>query len=461
MTVVILGAGRVGYLLAKQLISEHKEVVVIEKDPAIARDLSRRLDCLTINDSGNSIEGLQKAGIEQAAFFIAVTESDEINMISSALVSSMFEKPVTIARVRNLDYSRTWDQSPNFLGIDYIVNPEIEVAQAIVRAVDYGAISSVVDFETSNLQLRNLPVQEDSFLAHKSIEELRKEIEAPFIAAAIVREEQTIVPAGTTVLEPGDLLWLLANSNDFAVLQKLIDKSQTNIKDIVIAGGGRIGMYIAEHLLNNTSLKSSIFKSLKQAPVRMPKRNVHIVESDYDRCKELADILPAAQITNADISEEHVLEEGRFSSYDLLIAATGNQELNIITAAYAIKAGIPHSMALVKKSSTAAIALNLGIDVAISINETLVNSIQRIIRQKFVRNVYNFSDSNLEMIEFSVNSHPEVVGKAIKDTRLPGRPLILMITRNGEHIIPTGDLVLEEDDYLMIITTKNKIQELE
>jgi len=461
MTIVILGAGRVGFNLARQLINEHKEVVVIEKDADRARDLSRQLDCMTVNESGNSLEGLKKAGVENADFFISVSESDEINMISCALVSSSFKKPITIARVRNLDYSRTWDQSPGFLGINYIINPEIEVAHAIARAVEFGAISSVVEFETSNLQMRNFQIRKKSNFSGQRVEELRKIIQVPFIIAAIAREEKMIIPEGTTVLNQGDQIWVLAESKDFKILLKNIHESEKILRDIVIVGGGNIGMYVSQYLLANRLSKNWMFKNFGHKSFMRSKRNVHIVESDYNRCKELAELLPDAQITNADISEEHVLEEGRFQAYDLLIAVTGNQELNIVTAAYAGKAGIPHSIALVKKYSTAAMALNLGVNVAISINETLVNSIQKIIRKKFVRSVYNFSDSNLEMMELSLENRPELHGKKIRDIRLPGKPLIIMITRNGSHIIPSGDLVLEKDDFLMIIANKESIQELE
>jgi len=256
MTIVILGAGRVGFNLARQLINEHKEVVVIEKDADRARDLSRQLDCMTVNESGNSLEGLKKAGVENADFFISVSESDEINMISCALVSSSFKKPITIARVRNLDYSRTWDQSPGFLGINYIINPEIEVAHAIARAVEFGAISSVVEFETSNLQMRNFQIRKKSNFSGQRVEELRKIIQVPFIIAAIAREEKMIIPEGTTVLNQGDQIWVLAESKDFKILLKNIHESEKILRDIVIVGGGNIGMYVSQYLLANRLSKN-------------------------------------------------------------------------------------------------------------------------------------------------------------------------------------------------------------
>jgi len=461
MIVVILGAGRVGLQLARQLINEHKEIVIIEKDPKRAQDVSRQLDCLTINDNGNSLEGLQKAGIDKADFFVSVTESDEINMISCALVSSSFEKPVTIARVRNLDYSHTWDKRSGFLGIDHIINPEIEVAHAIARAVEYGAISSVVDFETSNLQMRSIQVESGSIFDGITLQDLRQKLDIPFIVAVMTRDDRMIVPSGITRIQEKDYLWILADTQDFSYLLKSLNKPQRYMKNVVLAGGGNIGQYIAQYLLDNPNNHSSLFQRFYQRFIGSSKRNLHIVESDYNRCKELAELLPDAQITNADISEEQVLEEGRFNSYDLLITATGNQELNIVTAAHARKAGIPRSLALVKKASNANIAHNLGVDVAISINETLVNSIQKIIRKDYVRSIYNFNDSNLEMIELSLENRPDMSGQSIKDVKLPKDTLIVMVTRDSQHMIPYGEMELHSKDYLLLITTKENIRELE
>ena len=462
MHVVILGAGRVGLQLAKQLVNERKEVVIIEKDTKRAQDVSRQLDCLIINDNGNSIEGLEKAQVSQADFFISVTESDEINMIACALVASTYDKPVTVARVRNFDYSKTWRDRTGFLGINHIVNPEIEVAQAISRAVEYGAVSSVVDFETSSLQMRNIQVDTGSVFEGQQLMDLRRKLAVPFIVAVIARDNRMIIPTGKTKLQAGDHIWILADSKDFETILKQIDKSQVYLKNIVLAGGGNVGTYIAQYLLESWTLKTGLFKGFMQKkPAVVNRRNVHIVERSYKRCKQLAELLPAAQITNADISEEQVLEEGRFHTYDLLITATGNQELNIVTAAYARKAGISRSLALVKKSSTAEIARSLGIDAAISINETLVNSIQKIIRKNYATSVYNFSDSDLEMLEIPLSNRPGLSGKLIRDIQLPGKSLIIMITRNKEYIIPYGDLELQPEDYLMIITSKKYIREFE
>ncbi len=461
MKVIILGAGRVGLQLAKELVAEKKEVVIIEKDPSKTNTISQQLDCLVVNDSGNSLEALKAAETKDADFFVGVTESDEINMIACALVSSSFKKPKTIARVRNLDYSETWNPEKGFLGIDHIINPEIEVANAVGRAVEYGAMSNIIQFETSSLQMRNFRVDSESIFCDSLVQDIRSEFPAEFIIAVIMRNEKMLLPEGETRIQAGDQIWVLAEESHFTQLLSFINKKQSRLERIALAGGGNIGSYIVQYLLEDRQKPRGFFNKLRHSFVAPRKRTVHIIENDYALCKQLSERFPSAMITNADISEDRLLEEGRFQNYDLLITATGNQELNIITAAHARKSGIPRSLALVRKSSYAAMARELGIDVAVSINETLVNTIQKIIRRGSVRSVYTISDSNLEILELSLENKPEYTGKPIHTLPLPRESLIIMVTRQGEQIIPTGDLVLQAGDHLMLIVKKESVKDLE
>lgn len=462
MKVVILGAGRVGLQLAKQLIHEKKEVTIIERDLKKAETVSRQLDCLVVNDSANNLEALEKAETAKADYFISLTDSDETNMIACALVSSSFDKPVTIARVRNADYSQTWKPGKPFLGIDHIVNPEVEVARAIIRAVEYGAVSNIIQFETSHLQMRNLMVQKDSAFCDTQVQDIRNNLPAEFIIAVIMRDDEMVLPSGDTRIHEGDQIWLLAGEKDFSEILKFIDKPQKKLERVAIAGGGNIGTYILQFLLNDPDKHpKSVLDRIKLTFIRPKKKTVHIIESDYEKCKEISERFPDALVTNADISEEQLLEEGRFLNYDLLITATGNQEMNIITAAHARKTGIPRSMALVRKISYASMARELGIDVAVSINETLVNTLLKIMRRGRIRSVHTLADSNLEIIEMSLEDRPEFTNKSIKDIRLPKDTLIIMVNREGDHILPHGNIILRQEDTLLMIARKEAIKELE
>ncbi len=239
MYVVILGAGKVGTQLARQLILEKKDVALIERDSDNARDAAGRLDCLVVNDEGNSLEGLTKAGIQKADYFVSVAASDEINLIACGLVSAEYENITTIARVRNLDYSRTKMISKAFLGIDYVINPEIEAARIINYAVSRGARGDIMLFENSELQMRSLIIRQDSLFKGQSLKKVRQSMDFAFLIAVILRNDRYIIPSGDTVIEPGDELYIVSSEKGFESIFKLEDLQEKEIHRITIVGGGR------------------------------------------------------------------------------------------------------------------------------------------------------------------------------------------------------------------------------
>lgn len=201
MRIVIVGAGAVGFQLAAQLVEENKDVVIIEQNPEIAKHASNHLDCIVINGEGNNLEILKRAGIEKADFFLSVTDSDEVNMISCALVASEFNVPHKIARVRNLDYSRVKNFENVFLGIDYIVNPEVEAAKEIAANVMYGATSEIMLFSNSSVQMRNVVIDSTSFFKDRSLKDIKISLKKDFLISCIVRQDQVIIPSGDTILK--------------------------------------------------------------------------------------------------------------------------------------------------------------------------------------------------------------------------------------------------------------------
>ena len=190
-------------------------------------------------------------------------------------------------------------------------------------------------------------------------------------------------------------------------------------------------------------------------------RQIHFIEMDYDKCKSLIDRYPDSQVTHADISDEGILESGEIEGYDLLLTATGNQELNIITAMYAKKMGISRTIALVQKKGYMNIAQDLGIDVVVSLNNALVNSILKIIRRGNIRSVHTISDSMFEIIEFALEKGSHIAGKAVKDVKLPKQSLILMVVRQNEQILPHGEMTLQPGDRVLIIARTDDIKKIE
>lgn len=456
MLAVILGAGNVGFNLAKQLIGESMDVVLIEKDPKRAEHASRLLDCIVINEVGNKLSTLEKAGIENAGYFIGITDNDEVNMIACAMVANNFNVPCKIARVRNLDYTGAGGMQQQFLGIDYVVNADIEVARSITSAVERGAVSDIVFFSKTNLQMRSVTVDDESAVNNRSVEEIRHMVQEHFLVAGVIRQNNYIIPSGNFRVQENDKLYLIAGEAEFKQIFPHLGKEKKALNKITIVGGSRIGQYVTEGLLSDQQTRfpvlSRIFRSMKSAA-----RQVNIIESDYETCKLLSDKFEKAMVIHSDISDENFSEEEHFVNADLVIATTNNQELNIVNAVYAKTLGARRTIALVNRSHYVNIATSLGIDVVISPVGSMVNTILRYINESSTRSVHNITGGDIDVIEITVEEHSKIAGKKINELRLPVNSLIVSLTRNGENIIPSGNISVMARDSIIVIAKKESL----
>lgn len=442
MRVVILGAGIVGVQIASQLISEGKDVVIIEKDPDRAKYVSGRLDCIVVQDEGTGIASLKRAGISEATIFISVTSSDEVNMIACGLVSSEFNVPVKIARVRNLDYSRAKIFEKAFLGIDFIVNSEVETARQIANTIALGADSDVMLFENTELQLRNVVVNAASYFSNRTVKDIRQGIKEPFLMAGIVRGDEFIIPTGNTVVRVSDNIYLLATQKDFTRLFITAGRRQETIDRIAIVGGGRIGELACEYLIRTG-------------------RDITLIETNYERCKVLSDRFPDALVVNADISDESIFLEENIGDRDLMVTVTDNQELNMLACLYSKIMGVKRTIALVTNAGYLAIASRLDIDVAISPKNSTVDAIMKYIRRGKIKSLHSIFGGKAEVIEFLADEKSGIIGRRLKDLSFPENALILSVLRGERNILPNGDLVIVPGDMVIIISAKASISEIE
>jgi trk system potassium uptake protein TrkA len=461
MSYVILGAGSVGFQLARQLVGEGKNVVLIEKDAEKAKHADAQLDCLVINEAGNNVETLRKAGIGKAEYFIGVTNSDEVNMIACGMVSGESRVPYKVARIRNIDYSDTEIVQQSLLGINHIVNPEIEAARAIVRAIERGAVSDVVFFEKSRLQMRSMAVSGSSPFCNKSIEEIKNFVPDHFLVAVILRENHFLIPKGDTVVRENDKIYLIATEESFERIFSQIGKKRAASNRIVIIGGSTVGQQVAEHFLGRRKPGLSIFRKLLKPFETVSRHRIRILDSDIDTCSLLAERYPGALVINANISDEGFGEEQQLAEADVVIATTDNQELNIVNAVYAKILGAKRTIALVNKSSYAQIASTLGIDVAISPIDSMVSSILRYIRTSNVRSVHSLSGGKVEVTELSVAAGSRAEGNPLKKLKLPQDTLILSVIRGDQDIIPDGEFKFQGGDHVIVITGKEAVAKIQ
>lgn len=462
MKIIIVGAGFTGTQLAKRLIQEKNDVVVMERDEDKARHVSNRLDCLVIPENGNNLTALKNAGIAKADALVMLTESDEVNMITCSLVDSVYPDVIKIARVRNPDY---YVDLPEILdstgaplyGIDFMIQPDQEAASAIVNAVEHGAVTEVLDFDDSQYELTHITVEKNSALDGETIMNLRKVAGVEFVVAYIESKNGIALPSGSTVIQSEDRLGILTKSENIPHFLELAGSKLEDIKKIALVGAGRIGSAIAEDLSSEKKLdffKRIFNKHKKEGNSKKHNHELVIIDKDEEKCKTAAEKFSNATIFCADITDESFIEEEDLSSFDLVISATHNHELNMVTCAYFKTLGVAKTIALVTSEGFASMARNIGVDVAVPIKDAVVDSIMSHLRGKGVRDLHTIGGSGeIEIMEFVVPSGAKQSGKALKDIALNGVFLVLMVKKQGtEHfLIPDGNTIVEEGDSVMLI----------
>lgn len=461
MNIIILGAGRVGYHLAQQLIHEDKHVTIIERDPYRAKQVSNQLDCIVINDTGNNLEVLNQAGLEKADYFISVTESDELNMIACGLASSNSETIYTIARVRNIDYSHSKISSQSVLGINHIINPEIEAAKEIAKSVEHGAMSNIMLFDNTDFQMRNLTIHTGSSLIGQTLHQVNEAIDATFLVPILLRDDNHLIPTGNTVFIENDLLYIIAAEEGFNTIFDFFDIPKRTFNKVAIIGCGKLGCYVADYLDYYQEKETGFIGKIFNKLTKNSRRKLHLIDTDYEQCKFLNEKYPLAMVTHADVTNEEIWEEELLKDYDLVISSTGNQELNLITSMYAKKVGVLRAISLVQTKAYKRIAESLGVDVSVSINNVLVNTILKVIRKGNIKSIYNISGSPFEIIEFEIHEASSLCNKLIKNIKLPKETLIILITREEMNVIPHGSLAIEPNDHIVLITRSDAIKRLE
>ncbi len=442
MKFVIHGAGVVGSQIARELIAEGKDVVLIDKDPERAKHASQHLDSYVIAGDGTSVAILKEAGIESADCFISVTNVDEVNLISCGIVASEFNVSVNIARVRNLEYSRSKVFSGTLFGINFIVNSEVETARQIANTVALGATSDVMLFENSEFQMRNAVVDPASYFVNRSIKNITRTIKEDFLIAAIIRDQNFIIPSGDTVVREKDNLYFFATRESLTKIFMESGKKSDKIDKIFIAGGGTIGSLVCQYLIRTG-------------------RKITVIEKNYDICKKLSARFPDALILNADITDEDLYGEELLNTYDLIIATTDNDELNILTCLYAKKLGTRRAVALVARTNYVDIASQLNIDVIINPKDSTVDAILKFVRMGDIKSVHSIFYGKVEVIESSVNRESILNGSLIKDIDMPPNSLILSVRRDAVDHIPHGNFEILEGDTIIIIIHRNEVSKLE
>lgn len=450
MKIIVIGAGFTGTQLTRRLIVEGNDVVLIDNDEETVRHVSNRLDCMVLHASGNSLAILEEAGLSKTDAVVAVTNSDELNMITCSLVNSVQPHIIKIARVRNYDYYHNSEQTnQRIYGIDFMVHPDVEAANEIVTAVEHGAITDVVRFENSDFELTSIYIEKGSNLAEMTVQDMRKITVTPFLLAFVEKDGNSFFPSGSTILAVGDRIGIIIHKGNLSEFLGLCGSKIDVLKKIALVGAGKIGTSIADQLIKNNSNPFRLLFGMQKKVTQ----GFVIIDSDSVRAKAASERFPSANVYCADITDESFIEEEDLSSFDLVISATRNHELNMVASAYMKTLGVSKSVCLVQSGNYAAIARNIGIDVAVPIKDAVIDSILSHLRGKSVTGIHTVAEGRLEIIEIFLPKTSPAIGEKLRTFSNYESFILLLIKKEGteEFIIPSGNTEFEAGDRLVIL----------
>jgi len=444
MRVIIIGAGEVGYHLALFLSKEKDvDVVVVDIDRDKLKRINEELDIAVLEGEGGSPEVLKDAGANEADLLLAVTNSDEANMIACLVAKALFKVKRKVARIRNPQYyTNDILLSKDNLDINPAINPELESAKAIIRVIEAPFAYDVEEFENGLIKVVGFKVSKDSVIAGKTLKEFRQTLKENLLIGIIQRENSAIIPKGDDIVKKGDIIYLPIRSEDIYKIASLFSKGPRLVKKIMIVGGGKIGYMVATELEEKDI-------------------TVKIIEKNPDRCKYLINKLKHTIILNGDGSDRGLLEEENIESMDVFAALSNNEELNIMSCLLAKRLGVKKVITLVNRTDYISVANNLGIEVVISPRLITASSILRYVRRGDILSLTTVAEDMAEILEAKVGNTSKFIGKRLKETKLPPSVLIGAIIRNGKIIIPSGDDQIKNGDRLIIFTLRESIKQVE
>jgi len=440
--IIILGAGQVGRTAASHLSREEaNEVTVVDTNEDSLRDLQDRLDIRTVHGNASSPSVLESAGAADADIIVALTSSDEVNMLACQIAFTLYRTPTKIARIRSSDYfQRDGLFAEGGLAVDVWISPEQLVTEYIEQLIRYPGALQVLDFADGKVRLVGVRALRGGLLVGQKLRTLREHIpKTETRVAAIYRNGQSIVPEGDTVVEHGDEVFFLAARDDIRLVMSEMRKAEDPVRRVVIAGGGNIGFRLAKAL--------------------EPHNQVKLIERDNRRARKVAEQLTSAIVLNGDAADEELLVEENIDSADVFAALTNSEEANILSAMLAKRLGAHKVMALINKPSYVELIESGTIDIAISPQTVTIGSLLAYVRRGDVVRVHSLRRGAAEAIETIVHGEPgtsRVVGRRVEDIDLPEGTTIGAIVRGENVIIAHHDTTIEADDHVILFVTDRR-----
>lgn len=447
MKILILGAGQVGSTVAENLVSEANDITVVDTDAAKLQTLQNRFDLRTLVGNASHPSVLKQAGIADADMLLAVTQSDEVNMVACKLAASLYNTPTRIARIRAADYLAHQEifSNDNFC-VDFSICPEQILTDYIRKLIEFPEVLQVLEFAAGKVSLVAVRAFEGGPLVGQEIKYLRQHMpQVQARVAAIFRQDRPIIPEGSTVVEDGDEVFFIAATENIRSVLKELRRMDKPAKRVMIVGGGNIGRRLALSLENNYQVK--------------------LIEFNKKVCESLAGELSKALVLNGDGTDENLLESEHVDDVDVFCALTNDDENNIMSSLLAKKAGARKVISLINRSAYVGLVQGGKIDIALSPAHVTIGSLLAYVRQGDVAEVHSLrrgAAEALELVAHGDRQSSQVVGRRIDEIDLPKGATIGAIVREGEVMMGHHDSVIETEDHVIVfVINKQMIRKIE
>ncbi len=448
MKVIICGAGQVGSGIAERLSAEGNDVSIVDASQELVQRANDMLEVRAIHGNAAHPDTLEQAGAGEADMLIAVTFYDEVNMVACQVAHTLFDIPTKIARVRAQSYLKPeWAKlfSRESMAIDHIISPEIEVGNMFMRRLELPGAFDTVTFADGRITMLGIACDADCPVIDTPLKQLAALFpDLPALTVALTREGRLFIPHGRDEIKAGDDAYVIAPTEQVARVLKVFGHEETQARRIVIAGGGNVGLYLAELIEE-----------------REPNVRLKLIESSRKRAEETADRLSRTIVLHGSSLSEDVLREADVQSADTLVAVTNDDQTNLLTSALARQLGCKSSLALINSSNYSGMIRTLGINAQVNPRAITVSRVLQHVRRGRIRGVHSVHNGDGEVIDAEVLETAPILSRSLRELRHAEGIRFGAILRNGDVLMPRGETELEVKDRVVLFARGDYVKEVE
>jgi len=448
MKVIVCGAGQVGSNIARHLALENNDVTVVDQSPELVRQISDTLDVNGIVGHASLPDVLERAGLGDADLLIAVTYSDEVNMVACQVAHSLFAVPTKIARVRQQGYLEPmWANlfSRDHMPIDFIISPEMEVARAVSRRLRVPGAFEMIPLVNDKVKLLGVRCEDECPLLNTPLRQLTQLFpDLNIVVVGITRENKAIIPTSDDQMFPGDEVYFVVDSDQIGRAMAAFGHEETEARRLLIFGGGNIGLFLAQEIEREHEWVKT-----------------KVIESGRERAEHIAGLLDKTMVLQGNVLDPDILEEANVSATETVVAVTNDDETNILASLLAKRYGSQRAITLINKNAYEPLISSLGIDVVVSPRNITVSTILQHVRRGRIHSVHTLREGFGELIEAEALETSDLVGKPLREVNLPSGVILGAIVRDDMMICPTGSTIVQSKDRVVLFASADSIRKVE